>query len=155
MGEGALDASAQQPWLQGPMWPGGAGCGQALSTGRAGAGGGGLAVLQAGWKRSPRPANCGPPHPAHHWPPGKQRPHSVCPPSEWARPPPCVKSRVMPSKFPDGSVASCGPPAAPRFQGAQHHPGPHGGWVSGWLCSRDVGGDAQHTPPRLGCRARA
>ena len=34
--------------------------------------GGGLAVLQAGWKRSPRPANRGPLHPAHHCPPGKQ-----------------------------------------------------------------------------------
>lgn len=38
-----------------------------------------------------------------------RRPHSVCPPSEWARPPPSVKSRVMPSKFPGGHAVSCGP----------------------------------------------
>lgn len=52
--------------------PGALAVGKLQGQARWGHAGGGPAVLQAGWKRSPRPASRGPLHPAHHCPPGKQ-----------------------------------------------------------------------------------
>lgn len=149
MGDRARDASGQQPWLQGPMWPWGARCGQAPRTGQVGG------TRVGGWRCCrqvgrgalvlPTAAPCTPLITA---PQASRRPHSVCPWSEQARPPLCIKLRVMPRKFPGGPAASCGRTAARRLQGARRHPGPHGGW-----CQADCapgmggGGNTQHTHP--------
>lgn len=64
--------------------PGALAVGKLQGQARWGHAGGGPAVLQAGWKRSPRPASRGPCTPLITAPQASRRPHSICPWSEQA-----------------------------------------------------------------------